>query len=366
MLFAVDIDSATLSEQKAMQFKEVGWFERELQRLVRANPFVLGEDLLILEEEFRNWQDSKRRIDLLALDREGQLVVIELKRTDDGGHMDLQALRYAAMVSPLTFDQVVDTYSRVLTRDSPNESDGRDPRTVVAEFIGVPDADSTIQISSLVRIILVAQDFSVEITTTVLWLNEFYGTDIRCIRMVPYELDGKVYLDVQQVIPLPEAQDYQVKIRKKEAARDRGNLASDGKDRRQYQVLFNGVPSEPLSKRQAALTLVTELHKAGVQYAEIANLLPGSVMVQLDRQITERDELLDAIRSARPATGDPERRFFLEDPLIDASAECTWVLTNQWSFDKFEKCFRRLCDAFPQTGVDYCAVDDDGEDTRDG
>jgi RecB family endonuclease NucS len=32
-------------------------------------------------------QDSKRRVDLLALDRSGALVVIELKRTEDGGHL---------------------------------------------------------------------------------------------------------------------------------------------------------------------------------------------------------------------------------------------------------------------------------------
>ena len=34
---------------------------------------------------------------LLCIDREANLVVVELKRTEDGGHMDLQAIRYAAM-----------------------------------------------------------------------------------------------------------------------------------------------------------------------------------------------------------------------------------------------------------------------------
>ncbi|MFN2611253.1 MAG: hypothetical protein ABR507_10355 [Actinomycetota bacterium] len=37
--------------------------------------------------------------------------------------------------------------------------------------------------------------------------------DIRCIRLVPYEIDGKILLDIQQVIPLPEAADYQVRVR---------------------------------------------------------------------------------------------------------------------------------------------------------
>ncbi|MFG3689544.1 hypothetical protein [Micromonospora sp. NPDC047740] len=37
-------------------------------------------------------------------------MVIELKRTDDGGHMELQALRYAAMVSAMSFDEVAAAY----------------------------------------------------------------------------------------------------------------------------------------------------------------------------------------------------------------------------------------------------------------
>jgi hypothetical protein len=32
---------------------------------------------------------------------------MELKRTEDGGHMELQVIRYAAMVSKMTFDKVV-------------------------------------------------------------------------------------------------------------------------------------------------------------------------------------------------------------------------------------------------------------------
>lgn len=68
--------------------------EREdLQRLLRTNIAVLGDDLYVLAEVFGEWEDSSRRIDLLAIDTEANLVVIELKRTHDGGHMELQAIR---------------------------------------------------------------------------------------------------------------------------------------------------------------------------------------------------------------------------------------------------------------------------------
>ncbi len=71
----------------------------DLQRLLKSHIDVIAPDTLIIAEEFCDWQDSKRRIDLIGIDRQANLVVIELKRTEDGGHMELQAIRYAAMIS---------------------------------------------------------------------------------------------------------------------------------------------------------------------------------------------------------------------------------------------------------------------------
>ena len=59
----------------------------DLQRLLRSQIDVLGDELYVLTEEFGEWEDSRRRIDLLAIDPQANLVVIELKRTNDGGHM---------------------------------------------------------------------------------------------------------------------------------------------------------------------------------------------------------------------------------------------------------------------------------------
>ena len=61
---------------------------------------------------------------------------------------------------------------------------------------------------------LAAANFSKELTTAVMWLND-RDLDIRCIRVIPYQDNGRVLIDVQQVIPLPEASQYQVQIREK-------------------------------------------------------------------------------------------------------------------------------------------------------
>jgi len=68
---------------------------------------------------------SRRRIDLLGIDDQANLVVIELKRTEDGGAMDLQAIRYAAMVSAMTFAKAVETYDKYLIGRAPMKGTSR-------------------------------------------------------------------------------------------------------------------------------------------------------------------------------------------------------------------------------------------------
>ena len=106
---------------------------RDLQRLLRDNVQVISPETLVISEEFGEWEDLRRRIDLLGLDRDANLVVIELKRTEDGGHMELQAIRYASMISTMTFDRAVDVFGRYQTALS--KQDG-DPRSTILDFLG--------------------------------------------------------------------------------------------------------------------------------------------------------------------------------------------------------------------------------------
>jgi len=180
----------------------------DLQRLLRAEIGVIAPDAMVIAEEFGEWDDSKRRVDLLAIDKDANLIVIELKRTDDAGHGELQAIRYAGMLSTMTFDQAVDAHAHMLRK--PREA----AESNILSFLGWTDAQEE-AFGQDVRVILVSAEFSKELTTSVMWLND-HDIDIRCIRLKPYRLDGRLLVDVQQIIPLPEAAEYQVHLRKKE------------------------------------------------------------------------------------------------------------------------------------------------------
>ena len=207
-IFEVTRDS--LKELERTNFASQGLRERtDLQPLIRDQIEVLDCNLLVIGEEFGDWEESKRRIDLLAVDRQANLVVIELKRTESGGHMELQALRYAAMVSTMTFERAVNIYRDFLQKMGRDD----DPESSLIEFLEWDEPDEE-RFAQDVRVILASADFSKELTTAVMWLNQ-RDLDIRCIRLQPYFDGERVLLDVQQVIPLPEAEEFQVQVREK-------------------------------------------------------------------------------------------------------------------------------------------------------
>lgn len=83
-----EITGEVIREVATTSFSAAGICERQdLQRLLRDKIEVIAGDVCLIAEEFGEWNDSKRRIDLLGVDKKARLVVIELKRTEDGGHM---------------------------------------------------------------------------------------------------------------------------------------------------------------------------------------------------------------------------------------------------------------------------------------
>ena len=205
------IHDKTLEPVPSTTFQAQDLQERaDLQQLIINQPGALGSDLFIIDEEYSNWSDSARRIDLLAIDDDGTLAVIELKRDEDPGPMELQALRYAAMVANITFEQLVEAHqafgeARGLDGDASSRLD---------EFLSDKEVTRDDLQTAKPRIILVAPDFPTELATSVLWLNDA-GLDIRCVRLLLYLADDQLFIDTAQVIPLPEADDYLVRVREK-------------------------------------------------------------------------------------------------------------------------------------------------------
>src|SRR5256885_1197090 len=112
-IFSVDPNTKELTRVESASFSELGIRERgDLEQWIILHPDVLGERLLPITSEFSRFDKSSRRLDILALDADGILVVIELKLDVAASLADQQAIRYAAFCSNMRMQDIVTMLSR--------------------------------------------------------------------------------------------------------------------------------------------------------------------------------------------------------------------------------------------------------------
>lgn len=209
-MFVVDKAKNQALPLSKKMFSELEFTERyHLQEWIAQDPSILGENLLIIQKEFNGFSDTMERLDLLALDENGSLVVIENKLDDSGKDVVWQALKYVSYCASLSKSEIRDIYQRYLN----NYKNGEDAETSIAEFYECSDFGEVgiNTISSDQRIILVAANFRKEVTSTVLWLKD-HNINIKCIRVTPYQLGEKIFLETEQILPPPSTEEYQIRL----------------------------------------------------------------------------------------------------------------------------------------------------------
>ena len=84
-MYKIDKESNRIAPLAEKSFSDLGFTERQhLQEWLAHAPDALGEELLIIQKEFDGFDDTRERLDLLALDKDGNLVIIENKLDDSG------------------------------------------------------------------------------------------------------------------------------------------------------------------------------------------------------------------------------------------------------------------------------------------
>ena len=230
-MFRVDLSENRILKLDQKRFADFGLRERtHLQQWMADTPDALGEELLIIQQEFDGFAATRERLDLLALDKSGQLVIIENKLDDTGRDVVWQALKYAAYCSTLKKAQVLDIYQRYLDR----HGDGGNAETKISEFLDQDSLDEVVlNAGTDQRIIFIAANFRREVTAAVLWLLD-HRVRAQCFRVIPYGYGEELFIDVQQIIPTPEAEDFMVSMAAKE---DEEDSVGDAQ-RRSHEVRF--------------------------------------------------------------------------------------------------------------------------------
>lgn len=216
-MFRVDIEGKSLQELTPKRFSELGLRERfDIQEWIEKAPQILGEDLMIIGKEVI--LPSGKRLDLLAIDKTGSVVVIELKRDDSGDAVEWQAIKYASYCANWLPEEIYRQVSAYLKVSEP------EARQAIEQFLDTDLED----LNRSQRIILVARQFNSEVASAVFWLRE-QGLDIQCTRLAPFvDQEGNLFLTPDTIIPLPEAKDYIERKEKKQQSEAKEHRAWTG------------------------------------------------------------------------------------------------------------------------------------------
>lgn len=300
----IQLDETTYEKENKME-------RGDIQRLLKKQIDIIDPNLYVLCEEFSSWEDSDRRIDLLCLDDQGNLVVIELKRTLKDAHADLQAIRYAAMVSKMTYENVVSLHLDYLKKQFPQEEfSAEKAECLINEFIASKNEEHLLSkedFASDVKIILIAPDFSRELTTTALWLRE-RDIEIKCVRIKPYKYKNDILVDVQQIIPPPETNDYLVKIKAKETEEREVRRGGSPNDYTRFE--FYG---EEFNKGEFVYNVVNKylLEHPETTYAELLKVFPDEI--QGSYGVLRREDEIQPKDLKNPKRYDPVRAVVTKD-----------------------------------------------------
>lgn len=209
-MFKVDIQAKKLVKLEPTSYGNNKLLERfDIQEWIDDEPSILGNEYLIIGKEVI--LPSNVRLDLLAIDKNANLVIIELKRDDSGKDIEWQAIKYASYCAGFTDAEIYNIYENYLK----NKNSIENAKDKIKDFLE-SDGEISEKLNKEQKIILVSRNFHSNVASAVLWLRD-YGVDISCLKLEPFlDKDNQLFIKPSMIIPLPEAKDYIIRKEIKE------------------------------------------------------------------------------------------------------------------------------------------------------
>lgn len=184
--------------------------ESDIETLVENEPSIIDSDLKIIYRQFRGFDETDERADLVAIDSFANVVIIELKRDESGKDAHWQAIKYASYFFNCSEEDIIKIYSEY--KSISMEDARKDLYTYVGAKLEPQEDDEEFKFNQKQRIILVAHNFSKEVLSAVYWLRKVstfekeVKVDIKCVSIIPYQdkSTGDIYLVSKTILPIPE------------------------------------------------------------------------------------------------------------------------------------------------------------------
>ncbi|HEX3783663.1 MAG TPA: hypothetical protein VHX38_28705 [Pseudonocardiaceae bacterium] len=178
----IEIGLWRVEDEKPIRLRSQGApKEAQLEQLIEADPTILGEPLLVIGRQVPTSYGTF--IDLLAVDADGVLHVLELKRDRTPREVVAQVLDYGSWVTGLTHDEVLQTYASYKEDVAFEEA--------FAECFGTNPPD---ELNTAQRLSVIASEVDAATERIVTYLNTGFGVPVNVVFFRYYMDDGREYL----------------------------------------------------------------------------------------------------------------------------------------------------------------------------
>ena len=144
--------------------------EKELEQLLQEHIEILNKNWLVVNTQVKT--DAGKFIDILCIDRDGDMVVVELKKDMTPREVTAQVIDYAASVSKMTVEEIAQQY--LIRSKGENTLD----EAFSNKFGAVLDDNS---INQNVKMVIVAAKMDNGTERIIQFLREVYDVDINIL-----------------------------------------------------------------------------------------------------------------------------------------------------------------------------------------
>lgn len=278
-VFSVNKNEGEIEIIDEITFSDIGWSEpREIEEIAVNNLSILtrqGKDNDSLLLIGRQVVDTTRgQNDLVALDSDGNLVLIELKRDEKDvrsrkENIELQAIRYASALARIgDVDKLIDRiYIPYIAKYTDVEEPSKYARNKIYDFINSNNIN-TENLNRKQRIIIFANGYDKRSLSSLAWLSD-NGIDITVLRGNLYKKDDEILMSIEQLIPSIPEQEYYIDIDDSRISRmDKSDSITEVIDINMSELLEYGVieKGDKLKVKGEEDTTAKLLDKSYVEY----------------------------------------------------------------------------------------------------
>lgn len=224
-MYNINITNKKASKVDIVTFTELGMLESDIEEILRNSIEILCDDeesMLIVGRQVKN--ESLGRSDLTAVDNNGNIVLIEIKRDrkdieNRKEAFEFQAIRYAA--SYATIESIDNLVKKVYAPYIERFRGEFEHSELTSYELGVRKLNDFLKengaennFNQKQKIILVASDYDDQTLSAVAWLNS-NNVDISCIKLTPYKIVDEVFINAEKLLPLMDYEDYYVNLLEK-------------------------------------------------------------------------------------------------------------------------------------------------------